>query len=137
VVATVVGFLLFLARSSIRSPRQGAEDGRDITSPLSMIVIGAILAAWIPGSSSDAGARLTSWSGWSSGPPPSAGLSNGRAGLAGAALRPARHILELPAPRAPPIVANVYEGDVDSGSSLVFISTLALRAHDPGRRRRS
>lgn len=126
VVSTIVGFALFLA--SVEYP---AALGRalkmtgDITSPLSMIVVGAILGRMDPRvvfgrwrTYVTSLVRLVLW-------PASVGGVLYAAGLRGFLFALPVIVLALPAAASTPIVASVYEGDVDSGSSLVFISTLA------------
>jgi len=126
VVATVVGFVLFLF--SFEYPPVLGRALRmtgDITSPLSMIVIGAILGRMDPRvvfgrwrTYVTSAVRLALW-------PALVGLAVYALGLRGTLLALPVLVLALPVAASTPIVANVYAGDVDSGSALVFISTLA------------
>ena len=133
VVATVVGFVLFLASAAYPAALGRAlKMTGDITSPLSMIVIGAILGRMDPRvvfgrwrTYVTSLVRLILW-------PAAVGALLYAVGLRGLLFALPVIILALPAAASTPIVANVYEGDVDSGSSLVFISTLACVLTIPG-----
>jgi hypothetical protein len=132
VISTIIGFILFLA--SVQYP---AALGRalkmtgDITSPLSMIIVGAILGRMDPRvvfgrwrTYVTSLVRLILW-------PGAIAAVLYAAGLRGLLFALPVLVLALPVAASTPIVANVYEGDVDSGSSLVFISTLACVATIP------
>jgi len=125
VMATLLGFLLFLG--SVKFPssvHQTLKMTGDITSPLSMIVIGAILGK-MPFRS-----VLGTWQRYATTLvrllllPAIVGLMLYAAGFRGLFLVLPTIVTAMPVAANTSILAEVYGADAESASSLVFISTL-------------
>lgn len=126
VFATVLGFIVFLFSYKYPAPLGKAlRMVGDTTSPLSMIIIGAVLGRM------DVHAVFGRWRTYVTSAvrlvvlPLLFGAVLYLLGFRGTLLALPVLAAALPVAAATTIVANVYEGDVDSGSALVFISTLA------------
>jgi predicted permease len=126
IVATVFGFALFLLGWTYPAPLgRTLEMIGATTSPLSMIVIGAILAR-LPLRRALGGWRVAATAALRLLALPALGyLVLRAAGLRGLALQLPVITLAMPVAANTSIMANVYAGDVESASSLVFVSTLA------------
>lgn len=125
VVATVLGFLFFLGSVALPAPVfQTLKMTGDITSPLSMIVIGTILGK-MPFRSilgkwqryATTAARLVLL-------PAMVGFVLYVAGFRGIFLTLPVIVAAMPVAANTSILAEVYGADAESASSLVFISTL-------------
>jgi len=125
VMATLFGFLLFLGSVKLPAPLfQTLKMTGDITSPLSMIVIGAILGK-MPFRS-----VLGTWQRYATTLvrllmlPAMVGLLLYAAGFRGLFLVLPTIVTAMPVAANTSILAEVYGADAESASSLVFISTL-------------
>lgn len=132
VLATVAGFVLFLTSFRLSEPvYRTLKMTGDITSPLSMIVIGAILARMDP-------RRVVGrWKNYVTVavrlallPAATGGLLYA-VGFRGLPLALPTLMCAMPIAANTSILAGVYEGDVESASSLVFLSTLLCVATIP------
>lgn len=132
VIATVVGFVLFLC--SVRYPDallRTLKMTGDTTSPLSMIVIGAILARMDPRRIlGDARAYATTLMRLVV-LPAAIGAVLWASGVRGLLLSLPVLVAAMPVAANTTLLANVYEGDVEAASALVFVSTLLCVATIP------
>lgn len=126
VLATVVGFVLFL--SSVSLPPtiyKTLKMAGDITSPLSMIAIGAVLARIDPRK------VFGSWRIYATSVvrlavlPALLAAALYAIGLRGLLFSLPVLITAMPVAANTTIMASVYDGDVESASAMIFISTLA------------
>ncbi|WP_304240612.1 AEC family transporter [Gracilinema caldarium] len=125
VIATLLGFLLFLGSVKLPGPLyQTLKMTGDITSPLSMIVIGAILGK-MPLRS-----VLGTWQRYGTTLvrllllPAAVGFLLYSAGFRGLFFILPTLVTAMPVAANTSILAEVYGADAESASSLVFISTL-------------
>jgi hypothetical protein len=125
VIATLLGFLLFLGSVKLPGPLyQTLKMTGDITSPLSMIVIGAILGKMplrsVLGTWQRYGTTLVRLLVL----PAAVGFLLYSAGFRGLFFILPTLVTAMPVAANTSILAEVYGADAESASSLVFISTL-------------
>jgi len=125
VIATLLGFLLFLGSVKLPGPLyQTLKMTGDITSPLSMIVIGAILGKMplrsVLGTWQRYGTTLVRLLVL----PAAVGVLLYSAGFRGLFFILPTLVTAMPVAANTSILAEVYGADAESASSLVFISTL-------------
>ncbi|GAB1482656.1 AEC family transporter [Treponema sp.] len=125
VIATLVGILLFLLSIRLPGPLYATlKMTGDIMSPLSMIVIGAILARM------DIRKVVGSWRAYVTTLvrliifPALTGSLLFLLGFRGIMLALPALVVGMPIAANTSMMASVYEGDVESASAMVFISTL-------------
>ncbi|HCM26991.1 MAG TPA: AEC family transporter [Treponema sp.] len=132
VAATLVGIALFLLSVKLPAPLHRAlKLTGDATSPLSMIVIGAILARMDPR------AVVGRWRNFVTTAvrlvvlPAAVYAALYALGLRGLLLALPVLVVAMPVAANATLLANLYEGDTESASAMVFISTLACVATIP------